>query len=120
MARQCGQCCGVALVSRIDKLQVSFAKEPYERDDILQKRPVNLSILLTVATPCLLHDRAKTINTIQILTRGTIRSHTCAMTNMQTVLSAACLPCGAAGCRRGFGGGYAENSQKSAHHKCTV
>ena len=33
------------------KLQVSFAKEPYKRDDILQKRPVILSILLTVATP---------------------------------------------------------------------
>jgi len=39
--------------SRIDKivLQVSFAKEPYKRDDILQKRPITLSILLTVATP---------------------------------------------------------------------
>ena len=33
------------------KLQVSFAKEPYKRDDILQKRPIILSILLTVATP---------------------------------------------------------------------
>ena len=33
------------------KLQVSFAKEPYKRDNILQKRPVILSILLTVATP---------------------------------------------------------------------
>jgi len=32
-------------------LQVSFAKEPYNRDYILQKRPVILSILLTVATP---------------------------------------------------------------------
>ena len=32
------------------KLQVSFAKEPYTRDDILQKRPIILSILLTVAT----------------------------------------------------------------------
>jgi len=34
------------------KLYVSFAKEPYKRADILQKRPVILSILLTVATPC--------------------------------------------------------------------
>jgi len=34
------------------KLYVSFAKEPYKRDDILKKRPVILSILLTVATPC--------------------------------------------------------------------
>jgi len=33
------------------KLQVSFAKEPYKRDDILQKGPIILSILLTVATP---------------------------------------------------------------------
>ena len=33
------------------KLQVSFAKEPYKKDDILQKRPMTLSILLTVATP---------------------------------------------------------------------
>ena len=33
------------------KLYVSFAKEPYKRDDILQKRPVILSILLPVATP---------------------------------------------------------------------
>ena len=33
------------------KLQVSFAKEPYKRDDILQKRPVILRSLLIVATP---------------------------------------------------------------------
>jgi len=33
------------------KLQVSFTKEPYKRDDVLQKRPIILSILLTVATP---------------------------------------------------------------------
>jgi len=33
------------------KLSVSFAKEPYKRDYILQKRPMILSILLTVATP---------------------------------------------------------------------
>jgi len=33
------------------KLKVSCAKEPYKRDDILQKRPIILSILLTVATP---------------------------------------------------------------------
>jgi len=32
------------------KLQVSFAKEPYRRDYIVQKRPIILSILLTVAT----------------------------------------------------------------------
>ena len=33
------------------KLQVSLAKETYKRDDILQKRPILLSVLLTVATP---------------------------------------------------------------------
>jgi len=38
------------------KLYVSFAKETYKRDDILQKRPIILSILLTVATPPHIHD----------------------------------------------------------------
>jgi len=33
------------------KLQVSFAKWPYKRDYILQKRPVILRSLLIVATP---------------------------------------------------------------------
>jgi len=33
------------------KLQVSFAKEPYERDHILQKRPIIIRSLLIVATP---------------------------------------------------------------------
>ena len=33
------------------KLQVSFAKEPYKRDDILQKRSIFLRSLLIVATP---------------------------------------------------------------------
>jgi len=32
------------------KLQVSFAKEPYKRDDILQKRPIILRSLLILAT----------------------------------------------------------------------
>jgi len=41
---------GLWLVGSI-KIQVSFAKEPHKRDDILQKRPTILSILLTVATP---------------------------------------------------------------------
>jgi len=31
---------GVASVSRIDKIIGLFAKEPYTRDDILQKRPI--------------------------------------------------------------------------------
>jgi len=33
------------------KLQVSFAKEPYKRDDILQKRPILFRSLIIVATP---------------------------------------------------------------------
>jgi hypothetical protein len=33
------------------KLQVSFGKEPYKRDYILQKRPTILRSLLIVATP---------------------------------------------------------------------
>ena len=37
------------------KLQVSFAKETYKRDDILQKRPMILRSLLIVATPYLTH-----------------------------------------------------------------
>jgi len=32
------------------KVQVFFAKEPYKRDDILQKRPIILRSLLIVAT----------------------------------------------------------------------
>jgi len=38
----------LSLVGSI-KLYVAFAKEPYKRDDILLKRPIILSILLTVA-----------------------------------------------------------------------
>ena len=33
------------------KLEVSFAKEPYKRDCILQKRPIILRSLLIIATP---------------------------------------------------------------------
>jgi len=33
------------------KLKVFFAKDPYKRDDILQKRPIILRSLLIVATP---------------------------------------------------------------------
>jgi len=33
------------------KLHVSFAKEPYKRDDILQKTPIILRSLQVVATP---------------------------------------------------------------------
>ena len=33
------------------QLYVSFAKEPYKRDDILHKRPILFRSLLIVATP---------------------------------------------------------------------
>ena len=33
------------------KVKVFFAKEPYKRDDIPQKRPIILRSLLIVATP---------------------------------------------------------------------
>ena len=46
-------CYGVATISRLLELQVSFAKEPYKRDYILQKKPIILRSLLTVATPYL-------------------------------------------------------------------
>ena len=42
-------------MSTIAHTQVFFAKEPYKRDDILQKRPIILSILLIVATPYRTH-----------------------------------------------------------------
>ena len=41
----------VATISRLLKLYVSFAKESYKRDYILQKRPRILRSLLIVATP---------------------------------------------------------------------
>jgi len=47
---------GVATISRLLNIislfcRVSFAKDPYKRHDILQKRPTILRSLLTVATP---------------------------------------------------------------------
>ena len=42
---------GVATISRLLKITVSFAKEPYKRDDILQKRPIISRSLLIEATP---------------------------------------------------------------------
>jgi len=42
---------GVATISRLLKLHVSFAKEPYKRDYILQMRFIILRSLLTEATP---------------------------------------------------------------------
>jgi len=40
------------------KLYVSFAKEPSKRNNILQKRPINLRSLLIVATPYKKMERA--------------------------------------------------------------
>ena len=42
---------GVTSVGRIDKIVGLFCKKPYPRDNVLQKIPVILSILPTVATP---------------------------------------------------------------------
>ena len=41
---------GEALVSRIDKIIGLFCKRDQKRHDILQKRPIIYSILLTIAT----------------------------------------------------------------------
>ena len=42
---------GVATISRLLKIKVFFAKEPYKRDYILQKRPIILRSLIIVTTP---------------------------------------------------------------------
>jgi len=42
---------GVATISRLLEIISLFAKEPYKRDYILQKRPVDLMSLPIVATP---------------------------------------------------------------------
>jgi len=55
------------------KLQVSFAKEPYKRDDILQRRPVILSILLIVATQYVQVRVAKYESTIGKRRRGWLK-----------------------------------------------
>jgi len=55
------------------KLQVSFAKEPYKRDDILRKRPMILRSLLIVATPYRSH-----------ITRTQTRHHLPSHTHMDT------------------------------------
>ena len=57
------------------KLYFSFAKEPYRRDNILQKRPIILSMLLTVATPY------KDIDTSQI--NEACRRYKCDMPHRQ-------------------------------------
>ena len=42
---------GVSTISRLLKVKVSKVKEPYNRDCILQKRPIILRRLVIVATP---------------------------------------------------------------------
>ena len=42
---------GVASAGRIDKIAGLLTKEPYKRDNILQKRPIILQIPMTEATP---------------------------------------------------------------------
>jgi len=59
------------------KLYVSFAKEPYKRDAMLQKRPIILSILLTVA-----NDMAHSYVWHHLFIRVTWLIHTCDMTLM--------------------------------------
>jgi len=44
-------CMGWLRLAGSSKLYVSYAKEPYKRDDIMQKRPMILRSLLIVATP---------------------------------------------------------------------
>ena len=47
------------------KSHVSFAKEPYKRDCILQKRPTILRSLIIVATPCMSTRNLIRCNTTQ-------------------------------------------------------
>jgi len=64
------------------KLQVSFAKEPYKRDYILQKRPIVLRSLLIVATPYV--ARHHTRHTPHWLT------HMCTMTHSHVTTCGHC------------------------------
>jgi len=52
-AKACVQAQGMGWLRLVGsfKFQVSFAKEPHKRDDILQKRPIFLRSLLIVDTP---------------------------------------------------------------------
>jgi len=48
------------------KLKVSFSKEPYKRDNILQKRPIIVSILLTVANPIMASSRYRFLQSVAV------------------------------------------------------
>ena len=56
---------GWLLIVRSLELQVSFAKEPYKIDDILQKRPIILRSLLIVATPYVQGHYRRLTNVLQ-------------------------------------------------------
>ena len=62
------------------KLQVSFAKEPYKRDDILQKRPTILRHILIVSTPFIkwhrCHDNSSLQQNIYFTCSKRARTHT--------------------------------------------
>jgi len=78
---------GVASVSRIDKIQVSFAKEPYKRDHVLQKRQVILSIRLTVAPHVALPGELGQHDTGYLRVTHTptrTHAHTCSHTHAHT------------------------------------
>jgi len=76
------------------KLQVSFAKEPNKRDDILQKRPVILWNLLIVATPYRLTQATK--STLQHSARLCITLHPAA--SQQAAAHLSTLQCTATFC----------------------
>ena len=87
---------GYALVGSL-KLYVSFAKEPYNRDYVLQKRPIILSILLTVATPyCNLRLRRSIMSRIEDKRRARCEGRHCVCL---CVFVCVCV------CRFGGGGG---------------
>ena len=65
-------CCGVATIRRLLEIIGLFAKEPYKRDDILQKRPMILRSLLIVATPWQIYVHTHT-HTFWILISGISR-----------------------------------------------
>jgi len=69
------------------KLQVSFAKEPYKRDYILQTRPIIIRSLLIVATPyhILICDMLYTDESYHCMNELGAASHmwTCHVTNIE-------------------------------------
>jgi len=54
------------------KSQVSFVKETYKRDDILQKRPIILRSLLIVATPYGVAIMSRLLKIIGLFCKGAL------------------------------------------------